>query len=250
MFDLFGYSLSYPHLALIFLVAFLIGMAKTGVHGTALFAVPILAVVFGGKTSVGLMLPLMIFADFFAVKYYHRDANWNYLFKLFPSAAIGIFVGTWLGDEIDDQVFVRVMSGIVFTSLILMIWMKRLNKDKIPDYLWFAVVMGFLGGVATMIGNLAGPLMALYLLSMGLPKNEYIGTAAWFFLVVNLFKVPFHVLSWHTITVDSFLLSLSGLPFIAIGAWSGLWVVKRIQEKHYRWLVICMTAIASVSMLF
>jgi len=57
-----------------------------------MFAVPLLAIIFGGKMSAGLMLPMLIMADLFAVKYYHRHANWNYLIKLFPSA------GNWCGD--------------------------------------------------------------------------------------------------------------------------------------------------------
>jgi len=131
-----------------------------------------------------------------------------------------------------------------------MLWMGKANKDSIPDYLWFALMMGFVGGVTTMVGNLAGSVMALYLLSMRLPKNEYIGTAAWFFLAINLFKVPFHLFSWESIDLNSFLLNLICLPFIALGAWVGIVIVKRIEEKYYRWLVIGMTGLASVLMLF
>lgn len=250
MLELFGYSLSYTSVALLFLVAFFIGMAKTGVHGISMFAVPLLAIMFGGKSSSGLMLPMLIMADLFAVKYYHRHANWGYLLKLFPSAALGVLVGTWLGNVIDDQVFRMTMSIIIFASLAIMVWMEKGNKGAIPDYLWFALLMGLLGGITTMIGNLAGSVMALYLLSMRLPKNEYIGTAAWFFLAINLFKVPFHIFSWQSIDMNSFLLNLICLPFIAIGAWSGIWLVKRIPEKHYRWLVIGMTGAASILMLF
>lgn len=250
MIELFSYSLSYSTLALLFLVAFFIGMAKTGVHGISMFAVPLLALIFGGKASAGVMLPMLIMADLFAVKYYHRHANWYFLFKLFPSAAIGVLVGTWLGNSVDDQLFKAIMSVIIFISLGLMIWMERANKAAIPDYLWFALLMGFTGGVTTMVGNLAGSVMALYLLSMRLPKNEYIGTAAWFFLAINLFKVPFHVFSWESIDGQSFLLNLICLPFIALGAWVGIVVVKHIAEKNYRWLVIGMTALAALFMLF
>lgn len=248
MFELFGYSLDYQTFALLMFAAFLIGMAKTGVSGVAMFAVPIMAMIFGGKMSSGLMLPMLIMADLFAVKYYHRHANWNYLGKLFPSAAVGVVIGTWLGNHVDDELFRLIMSGIIFVSLGIMLWMEKANKEKIPDYMWFAILMGLLGGITTMIGNLAGAVMALYLLSMRLPKNEYIGTAAWFFLVINLFKVPFHVVSWQTIDPNSFLLNLLGLPFIALGAYCGIQIVKRIPDKQYRWLVLAMTAIAAVFM--
>lgn len=223
-------------------------MAKTGVSGTTMLSVPIMALIFGGKVSSGLMLPMLIMADLFAVKYYHRHANWNYLIKLFPSAAVGVVIATFIGNNIDDELFKLIMGAIIFFSLAIMLWMETANKDKIPDYLWFAILMGTLGGITTMIGNLAGSVMALYLLSMRLPKNEFIGTAAWFFLVINVFKVPFHVYSWETITFDSFLLNLVGLPFIALGAFCGFKIVQRISDKNYRWFVIAMTAIAAIYM--
>lgn len=211
-------------------------------------AVPLLAIAFGGKASAGIALPMLIMADLFAVAYYHRHANWGLLIKLFPWAAVGVVVGTSIGHIIDDQQFRTVMGVIIFASLGLMIWMERGNKESVPNSLWFTATMGVLGGFTTMVGNLAGPVMALYLLSARLPKNEYIGTAAWFFLVVNLFKVPFHVFAWNTITVDSFLLNLGTLPLIAVGAACGIWVVKRIAERFYRVFVIATTAVSAVLM--
>jgi len=85
---------------------------------------------------------------------------------------------------------------------------------------------------------------------MRLPKNEFIGTGAWFFIAVNVFKVPFHIWSWETITLNSFLLDLTLLPFIGIGALLGIRLVKLIPNKNYRWFVIGMTALAVVFMVF
>jgi len=249
MLDIFSYSLSYQQFALLLFAAFLIGMAKTGVHGVGMLAVPIMALIFGGKVSSGLVLPMLIMADLFAVRYYHRHANWHFLFRLLPSAMLGVLLATVLGNYINDELFKQLMGIIVIASLAIMIWMEGANKDKIPDYMWFAIVMGILGGITTMIGNLAGTVMALYLLSMRLPKNEYIGTAAWFFLLVNVFKVPFHVWSWETISLNSFYLNIVSLPLIAVGAYVGIKVVARIRDTHYRWFIISMTAVAAVFML-
>lgn len=91
--------------------AFLIGMAKTGVHGAGMAAVPLLALAFGGKASSGIALPMLIMADIFAVAYYHRHANWGLLLKLFPWAAGGVIIGTAMGTFIDDQQF-RFLMGI------------------------------------------------------------------------------------------------------------------------------------------
>ena len=100
-----------------------------------------------------------------------------------------------------------------------------------------------------MVGNLAGSVMAVYFLSMRLPKNAYIGTTAWFFMAMNLFKVPFHVWGWHTITLNTFLLDLMMLPAILVGAYLGITLVKLLPERIYRWFIIGMTLVAAVLML-
>ncbi|WP_395339061.1 sulfite exporter TauE/SafE family protein [Ningiella sp. W23] len=249
MLEVFTYSLSFSNLVFLFLCALLIGMAKTGIHGVGMLVVPIMALLFGGKSSAGLVLPMLIMADCFAVYYYHRHANWSYLTKLFPCAALGVVLATAFGQLIDDQAFTIAMALIVFASLALMIWSEKKKDKNIPDFYWFAALMGSLGGFTTMVGNLAGPVMALYFLAMRLPKNEYIGTAAWFFLIINLFKVPFHIFSWETITFNSFALNIITLPAIALGAFFGIYLVKRIPERAYRWFIIGTTALAAIAML-
>lgn len=249
MINIFSYELSYTFFGLFLLTGVLVGMAKTGVHGAGMIAVPLLAVVFGGKNSSGLMLPLLIMADVFGVTYYHRHAESKYLWKLLPWTIAGVLLGTYVGDNIDDDMFRLIMGVIIFLSLGVMIWMEKGQKDKVPDYWWFAGIMGVLAGFTTMVGNLAGSAMALYLLSMRMPKNQFIGTAAWFFMCVNLFKVPFHIWSWETISLNSFLLDLTVLPFIAIGAFLGIKIIKQIPEKGFRWFIIIMTAVAAVFMI-
>ena len=97
-----------------------------------------------------------------------------------------------------------------------------------------------------MIGNAAGAIMALYLLSMRLPKNEFIGTGAWFFLIINLFKIPFHITVWETINIDTFSFDLILLPVITMGAFAGIYIVKLIPEKGYRIFMLVSTAISAI----
>lgn len=227
----------------------LIGIAKTGIHGAGMLAIPLLALVYGGKASTGLILPTLVMADILAVLYYRRHANWHILWRLFPWAGAGVLLGTGLGNLIDDAAFARFMAVIIFVSLALMIALEHLKKERIPQVWWFTASMGLIGGFTTMVGNLAGPVMALYLASARLPKNEYIGTSAWFFLVVNVFKVPFHVLFWGTINPQTLILNLLGFPFVALGAVVGIWAVKRFNERGYRWLIIVTTALAALMML-
>lgn len=249
MISLFSFHFSIVQLFLFLLVAIFIGMSKTGVHGTGMIAVPLLATVFGGQLSSGMMLPMLCLADVLGVWYYHRHASWIHLRKLFPWAAAGTLLGTLVGGSIDDHAFKMIMAVIIFISVGIMIWMERGNKENIPDYLWFAALCGIAGGFTSMIGNLAGSVMAIYFLSMRLPKNSFIGTTAWFFMVINWFKIPFHVWIWKTITWDSFLLDLTMLPLIILGAFLGIWIVKKLSDFAYRWFIIAMTMIAAVLMI-
>jgi uncharacterized membrane protein YfcA len=246
---LFGFEFSTLQLSIFLVVALFIGMAKTGVHGAGMMAVPMLAIVFGGQLSSGVMLPILCLADVMGVIYYHRHASWPHLKKLFPWAALGIIAGTVTGGYIDDQVFKLIMAVTILISVGIMIWMERGHKEDIPDSLLFAALCGVAGGFTSMVGNLAGSVMAIYFLSMRLPKNSFIGTSAWFFMVINWFKIPFHVFVWKTITWNTFLLDLSTLPLIALGAWLGIVIVKNLTEGGYRWFVIAMTIVAAVFML-
>lgn len=225
-------------------------MAKTGIHGTGMIAVPLLALVFGGKSSSGIMLIILSIADIFAIIYYSRHANKSHLLKLLPWAFVGVILGTLIGDNINDQQFRLIMGMIIIASLFIMIWLEKKNHKTLPEGIWFAALLGVLGGVTTMVGNLAGSVMAIYLLTMRLPKNEYIGTAAWFFAIINWIKIPFHIFVWQTITIDSFLLDLTLIPFVALGALIGFYLVKKITDQKYRWFIIFMTFLAAIAMIF
>ena len=225
-------------------------MSKTGVHGAGMLAVPLLANVFGGQSSSGIMLPMLVMADVLGVWYYHRHASWRHLKILFPWAALGVILGTVVGKYIDDGIFRVIMAVIIITSVVVMVWLKSGHKEDVPHQKSFGIGTGILSGFTSMVGNLAGTVMAVYLLSMRLPKNVFIGTTAWFFMVTNWFKVPFHVFSWHTITLNTFLFDLLTLPFIILGAYLGIIIVKKLSEKMYRWFIISMTIIAALFMLF
>jgi uncharacterized protein len=247
--DLFSFSFSQIDLLVFLLVALLIGMSKTGVHGAGMMAVPLLASIFGGQLSSGILLPMLCLADVLGVWYYHRHASWQHLKKLFPWAVVGTVLGTLVGGMIDDTAFKIIMAVVIIISLGLMLWLEKGHKEDIPDYKWFAGLTGVAGGFTSMVGNLAGSVMAVYFLSMRLPKNQFIGTTAWFFMVINWFKIPFHVFAWNTISVNTFLLNLITLPLIILGAFLGILLVKNIPDKAYRWFIISMTLVAAVFML-
>ena len=230
--------------------AMFVGMSKVGVPGVSMIVVPTLAIIFGGKASTGILLPMLMMADVFGVSYYHRHAAWKYLWKMFPFAFLGIGLALWVGEIVNDEWFKNIMAVLVFICIGLMLWKDRkAGSAFFPDTWWFAASMGILGGFATMIGNVAGPIFAIYLLAMHLPKNSFIGTGAWFFMIINICKFPLHIFVWKQINWSTLKLDLLLLPGIAMGAFLGVWLVKKLSEKFYRAAVIIVTALSAFLLL-
>lgn len=235
----------------IMICGMLIGMSKVGVPGVSMIVVPALAFIFGAKQSTGVLLPILMMADVFGVAYYRRHASWAHLVKVLPWAVVGLFIALWIGDIVNDEQFKNMIAILVFISIGLMLWQDRRKGEHLfPDKWWFAAAMGILGGFATMIGNVAGPVFAIYLLAMHLPKNSFIGTGAWFFMIINFTKFPLQLFVWNNITSQTLLLDLLTLPAIALGAVIGFKMVKVIQEHTYRGAVIVITAISAFLLLF
>ncbi len=229
--------------------ALFIGMSKVGVPGVSMIVVPVLAIIFGGKQSTGVLLPILMIADLFGVLYYRRHAQWSYLWKIIPWAFVGIGLALWVGEVVNDGQFKNIIAILVFLCIGLMLWRDRRKEQFFPDQWWFAAAMGILGGFATMIGNVAGPIFAIYLLAMHLPKNSFIGTSAWFFLIVNYSKFPLHIFVWKTISWSSLTLDLITIPAIALGAFLGIQLVKILPENVYRNAVIVITALSAFLLL-
>ncbi|WPP52351.1 sulfite exporter TauE/SafE family protein [Catalinimonas niigatensis] len=244
-------ELSPAEWGLVIFCAVMVGTSKAGISGAGIVVIPILANIFGGQLSTGFLLPILVIADIFAVYYYNRHAQWKYLLRLLPWTLVGIGIGVWVGDIVSDKVFKEMIAIVIFVCLALMFWQNaQKRKIKVPDEWWFSALAGLAGGFATMIGNAAGPIMAVYLLSMHLPKNHYIGTAAWFFLIINVLKLPFHFFIWQTITLSSLLTNITLIPAIAGGAFFGFFIVKKFPERAFRIFIILTTALSSILLLF
>lgn len=236
---------------LIIFCAVMVGTSKAGVSGAGIVVIPILAKIFGGQQSTGFLLPMLIIADIFAVRYYHRHAQWKHLLRLMPWTLAGLGIGVWIGDIVSDQVFKEMIAIVIFICLGLMVWQdSQKRKIKVPDDWWFSALVGLAGGFATMIGNAAGPIMAVYLLSMHLPKNHYIGTAAWFFLIINVLKIPLQIFVWDTISVESFMVNLGMIPAIIGGTFMGITIAKKFPERAFRIFIMLTTALSSLLLFF
>lgn len=244
------FDMSKLDLGLALTATLLLGVGKSGIKGLGAVIVTLMAIVFGGKASTGILMPMMITADIFAVIYYHRHTQWFFLKKLLPMMVVGVVLGVWLGNDISEALFKQIMAVFILLTVLIMIWMDRTKTFGIPKHWAFSSFMGLLSGVTSMIGNLAGSFASIYLLAIRLPKNEFIGTAAWLFFIINVFKLPFHLFVWKTVTTETLQLNLVLAPAIIIGFLLGIKLVKVINNELYRKLVLLVTAIGAIIILF
>lgn len=233
-----------------FSAALLLGIAKSGIKGLAILIVTGLALVYGAKESTGILMPLLICGDILAVIYYKRHVKWVYLIKLLPWMVAGVLVGVVLGKDLPEDLFKSGMAMIILISVAMMYYWERKKDRKVPNHLSFAALMGMMAGFTTMVGNLAGVFSNIYFLAIKLPKNEFIGTAAWLFFIINLFKVPFHIWSWGTINLASFQISLSLIPAVILGFMFGVSIVKKIKNDRYRQLILLLTGLGGLTIFF
>lgn len=230
--------------------ALAIGVAKTGIGGLGMLAVVIFANLMPAKQSAGFVLPMLVMADVVAVLSYRRHAQWSLLWKLFPWTALGVFLGFLAMGRIDNHQAGLLIGGIVLGLVVLHLVRKSRQKTEEPEHAaWFAPTIGVLAGFTTLVANAAGPLMAIYLLAMRLPKMEYMGTGAWYFLLMNLFKVPF-MMNLGLVDAASFQGNLLLLPAVLAGTIIGRIVLKKIDQKLFETLALVLALAAGLNLLY
>lgn len=239
--------------------AVLVGFSKTAVSGANTISLAIFAAVLPARESTGVLLPLLLVGDVIAVTVYRRHAHWPTLLRMFPAVAVGVGVGTaflaWAGDTV-----VRRSIGVILLVMVAVtLWRRRVNAETAeggPDAEARSRrrarakgrSYGVLGGFTTMVANAGGPVMSLYLISSGFQKLGFLGTSAWFFLIVNAFKVPFSV-SLGLIDARALLLDAALAGFVVAGTFVGRGCVDRIDQRLFERLVIGATVLGGLQLL-
>ncbi len=242
------YNLSSIKIFLLEIFSFLIGVSKTGIPGVGILAIPLTAMILPAKVSTGIILPNLIVGDIFAVIYYKKKAIWRYIFRLLPFASIGIIIGYFLMGKINDKQLSKFI-GVVILAIFFLNWWWNKREINVPQKIYFSIIMGLFAGITTMMANAAGPILIIYLLSMKLPKTEFVGTGAWYFFILNWFKVPFSV-NLGLININSLKLNILLIPGISLGAISGILFLKKISQKIFNQVVQIITIISALKLIF
>lgn len=236
----------------------IVGMSKCGLAGLGSLAVPLMASVFPAKLSTGVLLPVLIMGDAMGVTHFNRHADWRLLHRLMPAALVGIVIGYLLmrQDWVDDRV-IRVSIGVIVLVLLALNALRERFLSLLPigrdqqgwPSLLIAIVFGVIAGITTMLANAAGPIMLIYLLAMRLPKEAFIGTSAWYFMVLNWCKVPF-MMQLGLINPDSLAFNLKLSPAILVGGLLGIYCSSRLSNRGFNRLIQILTILAALKLLF
>ena len=237
------------------LAAFLIGASKAGFGGLGTVFVLLMASIMEARASTGFVLPLLLVGDVLAVFVFNQHANWTYIRRLLPPTMLGVVTGYWLMSRMttqgDDHMYKVVIGVIVLVLCVLQI--VRMAREhwfeRFPDSRLFSVGMGGASGVSTMLANNAGPIASWYFLASGLPKMELVGTAAWFFLIVNLWKVPWSY-DLGLINTQSLRFGLYLIPAVPLGVFAGRWLLGRISQRTFELLLLAFSLLAALRLIF
>lgn len=234
--------------------ALAVGLAKGGLPGVGNLTVVLMALALPAKASVGVLLPILLSADVVAVAVYRRHALWRHVARLAPWTVLGVLAGYWVFSRVDDAQ-VRLLIGVILLAMtathLTRKWLRRRHEgeDWLPHHPAFVGTTGMIGGFATMVANAAGPVAALYFIASGLPKYAYIGTSAWFFLLVNLFKFPF-MADLGIIDGRSLAFSASFMPYSVLGAVVAPFIVRHINQRIFEALIWFFVVVGGVKLVF
>jgi uncharacterized protein len=222
--------------------ALAIGAAKTGVPGLGSFVAPLMVLAVGdARHAAAWTLPILSTADIFAVLYWRRHAEARKLFSLVPWVLAGMAGGA-VALGLSEMVLRRMMGCIVLLMLLVYIARKRKPNSQVAGRPSF---YGIAAGFASTVANAAGPVMNMYLLSRKLPKEQFVATGAWFFLVINLAKVPIY--SWHDLfSPSSLIFDLFMIPAVLCGALMGLWLVHKVPQRVFDAMIFVLTGVSAI----
>jgi uncharacterized membrane protein YfcA len=237
-------------LALALLAAFCVGVSKAGFSGTSLLGVALFTHLYGAKAQAGMALPLLILADIIVYPAFRKHGSWKDVWRLLPAALVGLAIGWWLLGNVSELVARRTIGVAILLMLVLQ-GLRALKPgvlEKVADHHAFGTGAGVAGGVTTMLANAAGPVIQLYLLSRRLPKMEMIGIGARFFLLINLIKVPING-QLNLINRETLMENLKLAPGIVAGIFIGKWLLLKVPQRAFEWMILVFAAMAAVRML-
>lgn len=220
------------------------GLSKLGIPAALVFS-PILAGVYGGKASAGIIIIPVIVSDLIVMYIYRKNVDKKVLIKILPLTILGIIAAVIFGNNISDELFKRSMGIIIFIIGVL-----TLLKNFKIDFSKLSFLFGFLGGIAAFIGNVSGPMMSIYLLNIEMDREKFLGTRTWFYFIINLIKVTLYVLVLKNIQIETFKLTSIAVPFVFVGVFLGKYFIEKMNQNMFEKFILIISMISGLKLIF
>ncbi|MBF0808608.1 sulfite exporter TauE/SafE family protein [Rothia nasimurium] len=232
--------------------AFLVGISKTAIPGFNTVSVALFASILPAKISTGALLILLMVGDIFAILVYRKHAHWLTLIRMVPAVLLGLIVGALFLHFASDTGVKRGIGALLLMLMGATLWQRyhavkpiATEEESSINRVIATTFFGGLGGFTTMVANSGGPVMSMYFLTARFPVQTFLGTAAWFFAVMNLAKLPFSIglgiVNVSTLTLDAVL-----VPAVLAGAWCGWRFAAYMSQQFFDRAVIAMTTLGAL----
>jgi hypothetical protein len=233
------------------LVGFLVGLSKGGLGGTlGALATPLLALVLPPEESaIGLVLPILMIADPFAVGFHWKRWDRKLLYLLLPGAVIGVTVGTYLILNAPSSTLRVILGVIVLLFVVYKLFEKRIEKAftyQAKD--GHGVLAGVITGFSSSLAHIGGPPASIYLLMVKVTPQIFVGTSAIFFFLLNWVKVPYYIYA-RQFDIPRMLQILPLMPLVPLGVWLGKVLVDRINRELFEKIIVGLLALIAVMLL-
>ena len=234
------------------LTGILIGFSKGGLGGPVPVAltVPMLTLIIDPQVAVALILPLLIFADAFALYIYWKQWDRQYIKLMLLPGLIGVALGMLVLRGIDPVTLKRVIGGLTLVALAFKVASDHLANMTYRPQKWHGYFAGWASGFGSTLANVGAPPFTAYLLLQ--PKmtpRRFVGTTTLFFAVMNLTKLPGYV----AINIFDFdrLISIAWV-FVLIppAVLVARYLIDHINQQVFEWLMMAPLAVLSLYLLF
>ncbi len=243
------------------LAGLIVGASKTGIPGIGILAAVLVPMIFPGREAVGSTVPILIFADLFAVRWYSKHARWDKLLALMPWVIVGMLLGALvlfgLGESSGAKTSINlVIGGLVLLMILIYGARLRFGKALEPNSKAVNAGIGAAAGLSTTVSNAAGPLMSIYMTSLGLEKGAFMGTTAWYYFIFNLTKIPMYVvLDWLTpaqplFTRRGLTFAVLMYPAVLIGVFLGRWLLTHVSQRVFNTVTIVGAVIGALRLIW
>jgi len=229
---------------LVALLAALMAGVVTGTtgFGLAMISTPILLFVYEPKIVIFLTAVFSVFINTTVVLDSWRDAHRRLALALLVPACVGIVAGAEVL-RVVNPTYIRLAVGavVVFSALLLV------RDIRLPgaDTRWGAVVAGSASGALSTSTGLAGPPIVLLLASRHLPKHQFRGTSAFYFLFMSV--VTLIILAVRgLVDAEELPLAAALVPAAMVGKVIGTAFLKIISEAAFRALSLVMVILTGI----